>query len=144
MPVTPTLHTFDPQIAGFIGAYIDQPASYDQVIWYTSHASTGPWTEIDVSWPSSAISADGLALVMHAGPSGATVYVECKLHDSTGYGASSAVAAAVVSSGPPPPLTDEQLVNQALGITLATGDIIDVYPATPTTSKTVNADGSIA
>jgi hypothetical protein len=53
----------------------------------------------------------------------------------------SATLATLIASAVP---TSEQLVNQALGITLTAGDIIDVYPAIPTTSKTVNADGSLS
>lgn len=143
-PAAPTIHTFDPQIAGFIGAYIDPPASYDQTIWYSAHASTGPWTEIDVSWPSTAISADGLALVIHAGPDAATVYLECKLHDSTGYGAPSAATPAVVSSGPPAPPTAQQQLESALATTLDAGDIVQLFPPTPTLSLTVQPDGSIS
>jgi hypothetical protein len=145
-PPAPTPHTFDPQIAGFIGVYIDPPASYDQVIWYSSHVSTGPWVEIDVSWPSTAISADGLALVIHAGSTAATVYLQCKLHDATGYGALCAPVAAIVSSGPPappPPPTAQQDLATALGVTINPGDQVALYPS-PSVVKTVQSDGSVS
>lgn len=141
-PVTPTVTPFDPQIAGFIGATIALPPSYDQVIWYTAHTSTGPWTEIDVSWPNTAISADALALVIHAGPDASAVYLQCKLHDSTGYGALSATATATVSSGAPA-LTAQQELEAAIGQTVNVGDQVALYPA-PSVVKTVQSDGSLA
>lgn len=45
---------------------------------------------------------------------------------------------------PAAPLTDVQMVQQALGVTLTTGSKVNVYPPAPTTVQTVNADQSIS
>lgn len=244
MPITPTVHTFDPQVAGMIGAYIDVPPSYDQVIWFASMSATTGFVQVDTVQKVTTPAMDGLKAILDTGvPVGGTVYLQAKLHDSTGYGAVSAGVAATVSAGPPPPppptapgvptsvgaaagdgqasvywtlgsnggsaltgytitpykagvaqtpvtvdaskasaqltgltdgqsytftviatnaigssaesapsssvtpaapLTDVQMVQQALGVTLATGDKVNVYPPTPTTVQTVNADQSIS
>jgi hypothetical protein len=44
---------------------------------------------------------------------------------------------------PPPELTAEQHLEAALGVDLAAGDQVAVYPS-PSTVLTVNADGSVA
>jgi hypothetical protein len=146
-PSAPILHTFDPQIAGKIGLSIDAPPSADMVIWLASKTPGATKTQVGLTYVNATIGLDGLSFIIDAGAPGAVTYWQAKLHDATGYGSPSTEVAATTSAGPPappPPPTQEEMVNQALGITLATGDMIDVYPATPTTSKTVNADGTIA
>lgn len=148
-PSAPTLHTFDPEIAGKVGLYIDAPASYDQVIWYCSLSSGSGMTEVAVTWDNLTLGLDGLTLVVDApkvNGTPVTSYWEAKLHDSTGYGALSPAVQVTPSAGPPPPPpapTAQQDLEAAIGQTVNVGDQIALYPQ-PSVVKTVQADGSLA
>lgn len=144
MASAPTLHAFDPQIVGKIGLRIDAPGTVDQVDWYVATRPGGPYFSAGYNSVQAGLS--GLDTILSVTDS-VTRYWVAKVHDSTGYSGLSNEVSTVASAGPPPPPappTPEQQVSAALGITLQAGDIIDVYPATPTTSMTVNADGSIS
>lgn len=143
--VTPTLHTFDPLLAGKVGLNIDPQglANGDQVYFYVSGVSGGPYTQLVSTCVHTGV--DALSTVFDY-PSG-TLYCVAKAYQGGSTSAYSSEVAATVSAGPPPPpppLTDVEMINEALGVTLTTGDKVNVYPPAPTTSQTVNADGSIS
>jgi hypothetical protein len=64
------------------------------------------------------------------------------LKDSGGNLSPKVVFTTATATVPVPP-TPQQMIQTALGVTLNAGDLVQVYPPTPTTSKTVQADGSI-
>ncbi len=66
--------------------------------------------------------------------------------NTSGQQSTSVVFTTAAATVPPPPvvLTEQQMIQNALGITLASGDLVQVYPPAPTTSKTVQSDGSIS
>lgn len=139
-PPAPTLHSFDPANAGMVGLRIDAITGITQVDWYVGAvAPGGPYTKIATTYPHTGF--NGLSVIVNA--SATTYYWVAKVTDSTGTSPNSADVQAVPSAGPPV-LSDVQMVNAALGISLVTGDKVNVYPATPTTVQTVNADGSIS
>lgn len=142
MPVAPTLHAFDPQIAGKFGFYIDPPAANVlQIIWYVgASAPGGPYTQIAQNSVHTGF--DGRYLIIDG--ASATLYWAAKVLDSSGgLSAYSNEVPASPSAGPPT-ITQVQHLQAALGGTYSTGDIVEVFPPTPTLSKSVNADGSIS
>lgn len=142
MPVVPTVHTFDPLIAGKIGLYIDSPPSADMVLWLASKAQGGAKTQVGITYPNTTIGLDGLTFVIDAGAPGTVTYWQAKLHDSGGYGTPSAEIAATTSAGPPTP-TAQQDLSAAIGQAVNVGDQVALY-AQPSVIKTVQADGSLA
>lgn len=144
MATPPTLHTFDPHIAGMVGLQVDPPATpVGQVIFYVSNVSGGPYSMAnDVTVGSGR---DGLRAAFDADAT--TRYYVAKAQDSAGYSGLSNEVSAAGSAGPPPPpppLTQVQHLQAALGGAYDPGDVVEVFPPTPTVSKTVQADGSIA
>lgn len=143
-PAAPTLHTFDPQIAGKIGLYVDPPASYDQVIWKVAAASGGPYTE--AGFTAKITGCDGLYVILDADST--TRYWIAQIHDgSNGYSNISNEIHTSASAGPPPPpppLTAQQHLTAALGQTVNVGDQVAFYPQPAAVIDTVQADGSLA
>lgn len=139
MTAPPTLFTFDPQIAGMVAFRVTPAATVDQVILYVADKPGGPYTE--AGFVTIGAGRDGLRVCLDAD---ATMrYWVAKTHDGAGYtGVSNAVAAA--GSTGPPVLTGQQELEQALGVTLDAGCVVEVFPPTPTLTRTVQADGSLA
>jgi len=137
MTATPTLHTFDPQISGKIGLYIDPQGlvTGDQIAWYVSNTSGGPYSQPATTFVHGG-GLDGLSIVLDASTPFFCVAKAASAGVWSGY---SNEVSAVVSDG----LTQAQHLAAALGGTYSAGDVVEVFPPTPTLSKTVNADGSI-
>lgn len=147
MATTPTLHTFDPLIAGKVGLFIDSPTSYDIVIWLASKAPTSGMSQVGTTNPNATDGLDGLSFIVDGGPPGSVTYWTAKLHDSAGYGSPSAVVTATASAGPPPPPvppTKLQELEDAVGSTLAPGDQVALYLQPAAKVLTVQTDGSLA
>jgi hypothetical protein len=144
-PITPTLHTFDPQIAGKIGLNVDAPpAGVDQVLWYMTTVSGGSHSTATCS-TMILPGLDGSSIIVDADST--TRFWVAKFHDSTGIGGISNEITTAASAGPPPPapLTQvDHLIAALGGGTYSVGDVVEVFPPTPTFSKTVNADGTIS
>jgi hypothetical protein len=145
MAVAPVLHTFDPQMAGKIGLNIDPQGltAGDQISWYVSSTAGGPYTQA----VSTLVHGSGLDALTTVFDVGGSFYCVAKANAAGVWSAYSNEVPAVVSAGPPPPpapLTQVQHLQAALGGSYSDGDIVEVFPPTPTMSKTVNADGSIS
>lgn len=140
-PNPPTLHTFDPLIAGKLGMYVDLPASYDMVIIKVGAHTGGPYNNAVTLTKQS--HNDALYAIFDADTT--VQYYIAQAHDSTGYSNVSNEIAAACSAGPPPPpppLTAQQHLEAALNTTLQAGDQIALY-AQPSTVETLQADGSL-
>lgn len=140
MTPAPTLHTFDPQIAGKIGLYIDPQGLVvgDQVAWYVSNTSGGPYSQPATTFVHGG-GLDGLTLVFDAnGP----FYCVAKAASSGVWSAYSNEVQATPSPGAPV-LTAQQALVIALGETIDVGDQVALY-AQPSVVKTVQPDGSLA
>lgn len=138
MTASPTLHTFDPQLSGKIGLSIDPQGLVvgDQVAWYVSNTSGGPYSQVATTFVHGA-GLDALALIFDAG---GPFYCVAKAAMTGSWSPYSNEVSAVVSAG----LTQAEHLQAALGGSYSPGDIVEVFPPTPTVSKTVNADGSIS
>ncbi len=138
-PVAPTLHAFDPLIAGTVGLRIDPPASATQVSWYVGQSVPGgPYTQIATNYIHTGF--NGQAILANAT---ASLYWVAKVTDGTGTSGNSNEVQAPVSAGAPV-LTAQQHLAAALGNTVSVNDTVAYDPASSAVIKKVQADGSLA
>lgn len=147
MASPPVLHTVDPLIAGRIELYVDAPpAGVNQIVFYMGTTPGGPYGTEFVN--SIVPGVDGTDLIIKADST--RRYWIAKAHDGGGYSGPSNEVSTSASAGPPPPppppppLTQVQHLEAAIGGSYTAGDIVQVFPPSPSLSVTVQADGSIS
>ena len=143
MAAPPTLHTFDPLIEGMVGLRVDPPpANVSQVVYYAATTTGGPYTEMAVVLIRAGL--DGLQLILDADVT--PRFWVAKVYDGSYSGWSNEVATAASAGppAPPPPPTRLQELEDALGVTLQTGDQVAVYLQPASQVLTVQADDSLA
>lgn len=137
-PPAPTLHTFDPLLAGTVALKVDPVSTGStQIAWYAAPATGGPYTQMATTNIHTGF--DGLTLIIDSPDAR---YWVTKVTDSSGTSSYSNEAQATVSTGPPP-MTAQQALTVAIGQPINVGYQVAWSPS-PATVKTVQADGSLA